>query len=127
MATILIVDDCTDHREFLSILMARRGFDCLSAGNGIEALRLLEQTAVDLVLTDVFMPEMDGIEFLRSLRRVTARDGIPVIAMTGGHDGVAGPYGAVMEAMGADDVVYKPLDQAKLFQAIETRLGGRVA
>lgn len=77
---ILIVDDDQSLREFLEIFFAKEGFRVFTAGDGEEALKLLEKTSVDLVLADIRMPKVDGLKFLKLLRRKGFE--LPIIMIT---------------------------------------------
>jgi two-component system OmpR family response regulator len=63
MTTVLIVDDDPYIREVMVLHLRSEGFDLLEVPNGLEALRLLEERRIDLVVLDIMMPEMDGWEF----------------------------------------------------------------
>ena len=79
----LIVDDSEDTIAMLDQLLKINGANVTSATNGAEALRLASEREFDVVLSDISMPEMDGFEFLRRLRKISGREQIPVIAITG--------------------------------------------
>ena len=93
---ILIVDDESEIREILSkVILSLEGFHVSLAGNGEEALDLLKKHPVDLIITDIAMPKMNGFEFLRRLKVLGLH--IPIVVITGqGDQGVShllGPYG----------------------------------
>ncbi|KJS02491.1 MAG: hypothetical protein VR65_05395 [Desulfobulbaceae bacterium BRH_c16a] len=106
---ILVVDDDELVRMTLSVLVSSLGYHCLVAGDGVEALAVLKSTSVDLVLTDVVMPGMGGLELLENIR-VLYKD-TDVIVSTGYHEKAS--YAAVIKA-GAIDFIKKPIDQAEL-------------
>lgn len=106
---ILIVDDDELVRMTLSVLVGSLGYHCLVAGDGVEALAVLRSTAVDLVLTDVVMPGMGGMELLEHIR--LQHKETDVIVSTGYHEKAS--YAAVIKA-GAIDFIKKPIDQAEL-------------
>lgn len=108
-AVILLVDDDELVRMTLSVLVGTLGYHCLVAGDSKEALAVLSSTKVDLVLTDVVMPGMDGIELLKTIRH-DYKD-TDVIISTGYSDKVN--YAEVIKA-GAIDFIKKPIDQAEL-------------
>ena len=81
MSRILIVDDDTILRSTLASSLANAGHVAIEAADGREALRLLHAQPVDLVLTDIVMPEQEGLETIIALRR--DRPGLPVVAMSG--------------------------------------------
>ncbi len=109
MDTILIVDDEKNYPLILSAVLQEEGFETLTANSGQEALEVLAHSDVDLVLTDMKMPKMDGIELLQNIKTKDAE--LPVIMMTA--------YGTVekaVEAMqkGAYSYILKPFDNEQL-------------
>jgi diguanylate cyclase (GGDEF)-like protein len=119
-AVILIVDDDELVRMTISVLVGSLGYHCLVAGDGIEALAVLQSTPVDLVLSDIVMPGMDGLELLSEIKQ-KYKD-TDVIISTGFHEKAS--YAEVIKA-GAIDFIKKPIDQseleAKLARAIRER------
>jgi DNA-binding response OmpR family regulator len=105
---LLLVDDDASLLRVLSEYLARLGYEIATASNGAEALTAAREQAFDLVVLDVTMPEMDGMEVLRSLRQETS---VPVILMTAlsEESDVLQGFGA-----GADDYVVKPFGFAQL-------------
>ncbi|MBI5561957.1 MAG: response regulator [Deltaproteobacteria bacterium] len=79
---ILIVDDCDTTRKLLSYIVRERGYKILAASNGLEALEVMAENPVDLVVTDLNMPQMDGLEFSRSLRGQEVYRELPIIMVT---------------------------------------------
>lgn len=108
-ATILVVDDDEMVRVTLKVLVSSLGYTCLTARNGEDALQVVAATPVDLVLSDVVMPVMDGLELLARIRE--EHQGIDVIVATGYSDRAS--YADVIKA-GAMDFIKKPIDQAEL-------------
>ncbi len=105
MQTILIVDDELSMREFLQILLKKEGYQSLTACNGSEALSLVENHFVDLVISDIRMPAMSGLELLAALKE--KNPGIPVIMITA----FASPEDAVAAMRdGAFDYITKPFN-----------------
>ena len=80
---ILIVDDQADFRAILQLALDSAGFDLTFAENGATALRRIQETAPDLILLDMRMPEMDGVELLRRLRAQEHLKYLPVVFLTG--------------------------------------------
>ncbi|HZU27135.1 MAG TPA: response regulator [Bryobacteraceae bacterium] len=80
--TGLIVDDSVSLRQMLAYTLSQAGFTVLEAGNGEEGLRVLDGRRVDLIITDLNMPVMDGIAFIRALRGRTATRFTPVLMLT---------------------------------------------
>ncbi|WP_109485321.1 response regulator [Occallatibacter savannae] len=83
-ATILFVDDDAAMREVMSLILSEEGFEVVTAGSGIEALVELRRTTPDLIISDLHMPGMSGIEFLSVVRR--RFPAIPAIATSGAYD-----------------------------------------
>jgi PAS domain S-box-containing protein len=120
MATrLLVVDDDEMNRDVLSRRLARKGYDTVIAESGPEALAILDSQHIDLVLLDVMMPGMSGIEALQRIRQKFSAIQLPVIMVTA----VAESDG-IVEAMrmGANDYVTKPLNYPVVMARIETRL-----
>ena len=86
MPVILVVDDTALARESVAKLLEYEGFKTVRAANGKEAYATLYTQKPDLVLLDLMMPEMDGITFLRMIRRSSQWEHIPVIVLTGLRD-----------------------------------------
>jgi len=110
---VVVVDDEANMRRVLEIMLARRGFRTLSASNGREAFELLKTTAADLVISDLRMPDMNGIELLQQLRK--AGNTVPLIMIT-----AQGSIESAVEAMrlGACDYLLRPFDVDTLDLAI---------
>jgi two-component system, OmpR family, response regulator ResD len=116
--TVLVVDDEPTIAEVVARYLERAGYDAATAGDGLEAIRLAGELRPDLVVLDVMLPEIDGLEVLRRLRE---RDGArtPVILLTakGEHDDrIAGLRS------GADDYVVKPFSPRELVARVEAVL-----
>ena len=118
METILIVDDEKNYPLILSAVLEEEGFETLTANSGKEALEKLSNSDVDLVLTDMKMPSMDGIELLERIKKINFE--LPVIMMTA--------YGTVekaVEAMqkGAYNYILKPFDNDSLVLFVKKAVG----
>lgn len=85
MATVLLVDDEPGVRQVLQAFLELEGLHVIEASDGEEALRLALSTAVDLVVTDIMMPRMDGVRLLRELRSHFGAE-LPVVVISGHHD-----------------------------------------
>ena len=109
MDTILIVDDEKNYPLVLSAVLQEEGFETLTANSGEEALEIIENSDVDLVLTDMKMPKMDGIELLEQIKLKDAE--LPVIMMT-----AHGTVEKAVESMqkGAYNYILKPFDNNRL-------------
>ncbi|MEP0910401.1 response regulator transcription factor [Leptolyngbya sp. GB1-A1] len=119
MKRILIVDDDITLRTALIRYLRNRGYAVEDAGSGAEALLRFEQAPPDLVVSDVVMPEMDGLEFCRRLRASQSGQLVPFIFLSSRkevNDRIQG------HQMGADDYVVKPFDPKELIAKIEAQL-----
>ncbi len=110
-ARILIVDDEPGNRKLLEVMLKPEGYRVLSAGNGEEALVLVEQQPPDLILLDVMMPGMDGYQVAAKLKGNLITQNIPIIIITAQHDRNARMLGL---NAGAEDFLTKPVDHAEL-------------
>ena len=81
-ATVLIVEDDFDAREVLGILLRFEGFNVVTAENGLAGLDVIQSEQVDLVLTDIEMPELDGIEMIKRLRALDGFSALPIIVVS---------------------------------------------
>jgi CheY-like chemotaxis protein len=86
MSLILVVDDTALERDTVARLLEVEGFQTIGASSGKEAYATLYSRKPDLVLLDLMMPEMDGIQLLRMIRRHPQWEGIPIIVLTGSRD-----------------------------------------
>ncbi len=111
---ILVAEDNPDNTFLLKELLTANGFRFLHASNGKEAVELARQNEPDLVIMDIQMPEMDGMEATRAIRQAGLRD-VPVIALTA--KAMKGDREQILAA-GCDDYVSKPFDPAKLIAKI---------
>lgn len=116
-STILIVDDEPDILLVLGEFLSREGFRVVTAGDGEQGLEKIKEMPVDLVLLDMAMPKMNGIETLREIRKVKPE--MSVIMITAYRDAEK-----VVEAfrLGAYDCIFKPFDLKYLRQAVMAKL-----
>ncbi|HET9957495.1 MAG TPA: DUF4388 domain-containing protein [Polyangiaceae bacterium] len=118
-ARILVVDDSPTIRKVVSMILAARSYEPFLAGDGKEALDLLEAQPVDLVLLDFVMPRMNGYQFCRELRARRHLHALPVILMSAKSDKIRGQF---VQQTGAVDAITKPFDARGLVAAIEGAL-----
>jgi len=117
--TLLVVDDSEDNLELLSIFLEGRGYAVMRATSGAEALSILDQNVVDLVVLDVMMPGVSGFDVLREVRKTRSSGQLPVIVATGR----TGPDDVVRALdLGANDHVAKPIDIEILHARIRAQL-----
>jgi DNA-binding NarL/FixJ family response regulator len=119
MKKILIVDDDITLRAALSRYLQNRGYLVLDAKSGAEALTLIEQDPADVVVSDVMMPEMDGLEFCRRFRAMRSGQLVPFIFLSSRGELDARIQG---HQMGADDYLVKPFEPKELVAKIEAQL-----
>ncbi len=121
---LLIVDDIGDNRNILMRRFERRGFDVVEAESGLAAIELVEREPFDLVLLDVMMPGIDGIETLKRIRSRKSASALPVIMVTAKSESAN-----IVEALelGANDYVTKPVDFAVALARVNTQISRRRA
>lgn len=119
MKTILIVDDEAEIRDLISYNLRKNDFNVLEASNGNEALEKVTQNNIDLILLDVMMPGMDGIEVCEKLRKDTSNDSITICFLTARGEDYSQIAG--LDA-GADDYISKPVKPRVLVSRINALL-----
>ena len=120
-AKVLVVDDALTVRELQRSILERGGYDVLTASDGLEAMAVLAEGPVDLVLTDVEMPRMDGFALTEAIRAHPARGNVPVLILTSRANEEDRQRG--LEA-GADGYIVKSaFNEAALLSAVERLLG----
>jgi CheY-like chemotaxis protein len=120
MAGVLIVEDEKELREMLKISLIRRKYTVLEAGNGKEAIIHFKPSITDLVVTDLIMPEEDGLKVIMKLREL--KPSIKIIAISGGGKAGPGSYLNLAKALGADAIYSKPFSINDLIAKIEELL-----
>jgi PleD family two-component response regulator len=119
MARVLVVDDDHDIARFIEINLRLEGYEVVVAHDGLEALDIIASRAPDIVLLDVMMPRIDGVELCRQLRANPATVNMPVILLTAkslSADKVVGL------TAGADDYIIKPFDTLELVARVRSTL-----
>jgi diguanylate cyclase (GGDEF)-like protein len=121
---LLIVDDISDNRMILTRRFQRRGFDVVEAECGLTAIELIDKESFDLVLLDVMMPGMDGIETLKRIRSQNSASELPVIMVTAKSESTN-----IVDALelGANDYVTKPVDFAVALARVNTQISRKRA
>ena len=123
MINILVADDEEAIRIALKRLLNKAGYVVECVENGIEAMRKLELKSADIVITDIIMPEQEGIETIRMIKKKIPEIGI--IAISGGGRNGPSDYLTIAKMLGADFTFTKPWDNQELLDAI-TELSDRV-
>ncbi len=121
---VLIVDDVSDNRTLLTRRFERRGFEVVEADSGFTAIELIDKEPFDLVLLDVMMPGIDGIETLKRIRSRKSASALPVIMVTA-KTGSSHIVDAL--ELGANDYVTKPVDFAVAFARVNTQISRKRA
>jgi diguanylate cyclase (GGDEF)-like protein len=121
---LLIVDDINDNRAILTRRFQRRGFEVVETDNGVTAIELINQETFDLVLLDVMMPGIDGIETLKRIRSQRSASALPVIMVTAKSES-----NNIVDALelGANDYVTKPVDFAVALARVNTQISRKRA
>lgn len=118
--TILSVDDSKSIRDMIGFTLQPRGYDVIGAEDGVEGLKALGANAVSLVVCDLNMPNMNGIEMVREARADTRFDGIPIVMLT-----TEAQKSKMIEAKeaGATGWLVKPFDEEKLVSVVTKLIG----
>jgi diguanylate cyclase (GGDEF)-like protein len=121
---LLIVDDISDNRTILARRFERRGFEVVEANSGSTAIELITRESFDLVLLDVMMPGIDGIETLRRIRSQQSASALPVIMVTAKSES-----SNIVDALeiGANDYVTKPVDFAVALARVNAQISRKRA
>lgn len=125
MAKILVIDDNDAMRSVLKVGLEAAGHLVLEAANGTEGLRQIEAGGVEVVVTDLLMPEMDGIEVIFSVRK--KYPSLKVIAISGGGQLPPEGYLKIAQRGGARQILMKPFKLEELLQAIKNELNGEAS
>ncbi|MBU1193502.1 MAG: response regulator [Proteobacteria bacterium] len=120
MKKILIIDDEEVIRKFLRLFFEKNGYEVVEAVNGVQGVRVFKAQGAELIITDLVMPEQEGLETIREI--VSISSGTPIIAMSGG--GVIDPeiYLKMAKGFGAKYVFPKPFDKDLLLEKVRELL-----
>ncbi len=116
MARILIIDDEDELRSMLRQMLEQAGHEVTEAVNGAEGIQLYEQDTHDLIITDIIMPEKEGVETIIALRR--ADPDLPIIAISGGGRLEATDFLTMTKKLGARRTLSKPFRRDQLLEAV---------
>ncbi len=122
--SLMVIDDDPDLRDMLLHTFGQRGYDVTTAADGEEGLRLSNEQRPDLIILDLLMPRMSGLEVLASLRR--SQPDVPVIVVSGGGEDALDQASLAMFSRmrrGVGRVFEKPLDLPALVAAVDELLG----
>ena len=120
MTRAIVADDDEGMRTAVLEMLQHAGFDAIACADGAAALRALRQVSADLIICDLFMPGLDGLELIREIRRELPD--LKIIAMSGGGFGGAVDLLTTARILGATEVLPKPFTRRKLLDAVERAL-----
>ena len=120
MARILVIDDEELIRETIRMKLEQSGHVVIEAANGVEGLRALEDGLFDLVVTDIIMPDQEGIETIRKIRHRDPQ--VAIIAISGGGRGRNYQFLDIARKLGANEALPKPFTGSQLLAVVETTL-----
>lgn len=124
MTKILLVEDDNLVREFLVKVLRAAGYNVVEAADGNKALAILDSGRVDLIITDIMMPEREGIETIREIRKLSPT--LPVIAMSGGGKEQWSDVLRIASTFGATETIAKPFAPRDLLKCVGRLLAADV-
>jgi CheY-like chemotaxis protein len=117
MAKILVIDDDQQILKMASVMLNREGHHVLTAESGVKVMQLIESTQPDAIVTDILMPDFDGIEVLTACRDKGTN--IPIIAMSGGRRNLTAELNlSTASLLGATEVLAKPFSKEQLIACV---------
>lgn len=126
MTHILVIEDDLEFRAPLVTMLTQDGHQVSMSGDGVQALKMLNTLRPELIITDVLMPKMDGIEVILELSR--SGSAVPIIAMSGGRRALTSNFNLdSAEIMGARVTLAKPFSRVDLRRAIQQALASTPA
>ena len=116
-ARVLVVDDDPSVREFLCFLLEQQGYEVTQAGTGREAIALVKASPVDLLVTDLVMPEIEGLETIQTLRKLQPE--LLIIAISGYQDG---RFLTIASKLGSSATLAKPFSPREFLETVKSVL-----
>ncbi len=121
MKRILVIDDDAQFRPMLGQMLERAGYEVVEAGDGEEGIKLYREAPTDLIITDIIMPEKEGVETIIELKRDFPD--VKIIAISGGSRGIdAKSCLSYVKNLGVSHVFAKPFEREELLDAIREQL-----
>jgi len=117
---VLVVDDNQDYNELIAETLLSNGYETSSVYNGYEAEKVCAYFKPDLVITDIIMPEQDGIGLLTALQNQILDNGLKVLAVSGGGRVADSDYLTIAKNFGAQGTLEKPFSSAKLLTKVKS-------
>jgi len=124
MAVVLIIEDDDHLRSLLREVLTRAGHDVHEAANGEIGMRRFNAAPADVVVTDIIMPDKEGLETIMELRR--EHPNVKIIAISGGGMALDAQYLSTAKALGADLTIEKPFEPREVIEAIGGLLSGAI-
>lgn len=121
MPRILVIDDEPLIRSTVVTMLTREGFSVEEASDGVAGIAMFHKNPPDVVITDIFMPNKDGIEVVKELKRSCPRT--KIIAATGGGHTRMMEVASAAKLLGADHILHKPFERESLLAAVNAALG----
>jgi DNA-binding response OmpR family regulator len=118
---IIVLDDERNIRTMVRVILDDAGFEVVEAVDATSAIRAVRESGADLVISDLFMPDVDGLEVIHTLRR--EHSSLKIIAMSGGGFGGTIDLLEIARRMGADEVVHKPFSPQHFVDVVRRALG----
>jgi len=122
MQTVLVVDDSASTRQTVTFVLDRNGYSVVPAVDGIDALRKIAEEAIDLIVTEINMPNLSGADFVEEVRKLEKGADTPVIVLTIENDQEVKQR---MQELGYADWLEKPLKADSLLSSVENALAVR--
>jgi CheY-like chemotaxis protein len=116
MAHVLVVDDEDQMRKLIRLVLQKEGHTVVEASNGKKAVQHIQENEIDLVISDVVMPDMDGIELIQEIRK--AHPKMKILAISGAGQEGPGLYLNIAERLGADAILMKPFAPGQLIEKV---------
>lgn len=117
--TIMVIENEVSNRILIERVLSTRGYHCISASNGREALAMLEQARVDLILTDLSMPVLDGYRTTQLIRARPGMESVPIVAVTAF---ALNDEGEAARQIGCTEYLTKPFKPRQLLEVVERLL-----
>jgi two-component system, chemotaxis family, chemotaxis protein CheY len=122
MSKILVIDDDPTVRKTIGRILDRKGHEVVMAGDGRYGLKLFASEQPDLVITDIIMPEREGLETIRAIQKIAP--GAKIIAISGGGRVGNVDFLNMAAKLGAREIIAKPFDPSELTDSVSRCLGG---
>jgi len=115
---ILVIEDDLQLQMMLRLTLEKSGYTVLTANNGAEGFQRMQETPADLVITDIFMPQEDGIVAITKIKKDWPT--VKILAMSGGAPGGSFDFLPVAQSLGANAILHKPFSREALLKELET-------